>query len=61
MPVILEPLNYELWLASETDRRTLRNLLFPFDANKMTAHQISKEINSYKNDRNNLLKPLNFH
>ena len=59
MPVIIEPSNYILWLASETDDRTLRDLFKPFSVDKITAYQISKDINSYKNDHEDLLNPLN--
>jgi len=61
MPVILEPANYKLWLASDTDGRILREMLSPFNEKKIDTYKISKEINSYKNDRNDLLNPLNFH
>lgn len=58
MPVILEPKYYKLWLASDTDGRTLRELLRPFSTSKMSAHKISKEINSYENDHDSLLNPF---
>jgi len=57
MPVILEQENYNLWLAPETDGRILHGLLSPFNPSKMGAHQISKKINSYKNDHDGLLVP----
>ena len=60
MPVILEPENYKLWLASDTDGRTLRDLLSPFSSKKIGAYKISNEINSHKNDRNDLLNSLSF-
>lgn len=58
MPAILEPSTYKLWLASETGGRKLRDMLFPFSANEMSAYKISKKINSYKNDRDGLLNPV---
>ena len=60
MPVILEPENYKLWLASDTDGRTLCDLLSPFSSKKIGAYKISNEINSHKNDRNDLLNSLSF-
>ena len=61
MPVILAPPNYKLWLASETNQRTLRNLLRPFSTDNMIIHKISNAINSYKNDHEGLLNPLHSH
>ena len=61
MPVIMEPSNYKLWLTHDTDSRTLIDLLSPFNSEKMESYQISQEINSYKNDHDNLLSPISSH
>ena len=60
MPVILEPKNYKLWLDPLADNKLLCNMLHPFSAKKTEAYKISKEINLYKNDHNDLLQPLKF-
>ena len=59
MPVIIKSSDYKLWLAPDTDSSTLRSLLLPFSAKEMHAHQVSTEINSYKNDRDGLLNRIN--
>jgi len=59
MPVIIKPSDYKKWLAPETDSSILRSLLLPFSGKRMHAHQVSTEINSYKNDRDGLLNPIN--
>lgn len=57
MPVLLAPVNYDLWLAPDTDFAALRQLFDPFDPEGMGTHEISTAINSYKNDRPDLLNP----
>ena len=59
MPVIIKPSDYKSWLAPDIDSSTLRSLLLPFSAKEMHAHQVSTEINSYKNDRDGLLNRIN--
>jgi putative SOS response-associated peptidase YedK len=59
MPVIIKPSDYNKWLAPETDSSILRSLLLPFSVKGMHAHQVSTEINSYRNDRDGLLNPIN--
>ncbi|MBU2643908.1 SOS response-associated peptidase [bacterium] len=51
MPVILSPSDYEAWLDPEfQDDKTLTRLLTPFQAEKMTAFPISKQINNPRNE-----------
>ena len=59
MPVIIKPSDYKSWLAPDIDSSTLRSLLLPFSDKEMQAYQVSTEINSYKNDRDGLLNPIN--
>ena len=59
MPVIIKPSEYKLWLTPQTDSKILHSLLLPFSATKIDAYQVSKNINSYKNDRAGLLNPIN--
>lgn len=56
MPVILKPEDEEVWLM-ENDETLLKKLLVPFDADKMKAYPISKEVNSPKNNRSELITP----
>lgn len=58
MPVIIEPSSYKIWLAPETATKTLHEMLTSYNSIEMNAHQISKDINSYKNDRDDLLNPI---
>jgi putative SOS response-associated peptidase YedK len=50
MPVILEPEDYDRWLAADTSADKLLALLKPYPAEKMRAVAISRRINSVKND-----------
>ena len=58
MPVILSPEVYSVWLASTTKAETLRSLLRSFPEEQMKEYEISKEINSPKNDKAECLAPL---
>jgi putative SOS response-associated peptidase YedK len=50
MPVILEPHDYDRWLAPETPIEDLRSLLRPYPAERMRAIAVSRNANSVKND-----------
>lgn len=56
MPVILKPEDELSWL-SENNEESLKKLLVPFDPGKMNAYPISKEVNSPKNNRSELILP----
>jgi putative SOS response-associated peptidase YedK len=58
MPVILAPELYDTWLTPHPDLESLSSLLVPYDSENMEVHRISKEINSPKNDREELLANL---
>jgi len=49
MPVILDPDDYDAWL-SAADTTIPQALLQPFPAQLLTAHPVSKRVNSPKND-----------
>jgi putative SOS response-associated peptidase YedK len=50
MPVILHPSNFDRWLdRGETDRPPL-DLLRPFPADEMEAHEASKAVGSVRNN-----------
>ncbi len=55
MPVILSTEDYATWLQPNTDQETLRSLLVPYPDELMTFRQISKTVNSAKNDRSEVL------
>jgi putative SOS response-associated peptidase YedK len=50
MPVILEPDDYDRWLASDTPVEALRALLKPYPAERMRATAVNRRVNSVKND-----------
>lgn len=56
MPVILEPADYEEWLTSE-DHQALRSILKPIDSKVMTEYQVSREVNSPRNDSPEVIRP----
>jgi putative SOS response-associated peptidase YedK len=57
MPVILPPEFEETWLTS-TDPREIRELLQPFEPEKMQAWEVSKLVNSPGNDNPALILPV---
>lgn len=57
MPVILNPEDEDAWL-KENDESLLKKLLVPFDANKMKAYAISKEVNSPRNNKAEIIIPI---
>jgi putative SOS response-associated peptidase YedK len=51
MPVILHPMNYDLWLdPSVRDTETAAEMLKPYDARVMSCYPISARINHVAND-----------
>jgi putative SOS response-associated peptidase YedK len=58
MPVIIPQKDYDRWLRGDPDRPPL-DLLRPFDAEKMTAWRVSKDVGNVKNDSPDLLMPDN--
>jgi len=57
MPVILSPEDYDSWLDTSSEPNTLHSLLTSFPADLMQRIEISREINSAKNDRAECLQP----
>lgn len=57
MPVILSPENYNAWLDPSSDANALQSLLTPFPSEQMGQIEVSREINSAKNDRAECLRP----
>jgi putative SOS response-associated peptidase YedK len=57
MPVILPPEFEETWLKSD-DPREIRELLQPFESEKMQAWEVSKLVNSPRNDNPAVILPV---
>jgi len=57
MPVILDPDDYEAWLAA-ADTAIPQAMLQPFPAQLMTAFPVSKRVNSPKNDDPDIMTPM---
>lgn len=58
MPVILPPEQYNAWLASDSSLSTARQLLSPYPSEEFDFHTVSKEVNSPKNNRPEILQNL---
>lgn len=59
MPVILKSEDYELWLDDKVkDAAQLEKLLKPFPADEMTAHAVSRQVNSPTFDAPELINSL---
>lgn len=59
MPVILDPVDYDLWLdPTIQDARTLQPLLKPYATAKMTSYPVSTQVNSPRNDHPACLEPV---
>lgn len=59
MPVILSRPDEKLWL-NENDPEELLSLFAPFPSEKMTAHPVSKLVNSPINDKPEILEPVEY-
>ena len=57
MPVILEPEDYAQWLDCEYPP-ALEGLLRPIDSKVMTEYQVSREVNSPRNDNPEVIEPI---
>jgi putative SOS response-associated peptidase YedK len=57
MPVILEPEDYDAWLAA-ADTAIPQAMLRPFPPHLMTAYPVSKRVNSPKNDEAGIVEPI---
>jgi len=58
MPVILDPEDYDRWLAPETTVDELRSLLKPFPAERMRAQAVSRLVNNVRNDSEACIEPI---
>ena len=58
MPMILKPDDYDRWLEAGSPAEQLLGLLQPYDEAEMTAYEVSRAVNSVKNDDEECVKPL---
>ncbi|MBN9022243.1 MAG: SOS response-associated peptidase [Rhizobiales bacterium] len=58
MPVMLMPQDYDRWLDGDEDPQALRALLRPFDPGLMKAYEVSRVVNSVRNDVEACIAPL---
>ncbi len=59
MPVILHPEDEKSWLEPSNDNQeSLEPLLFPFEDNGLEIYEVSRDVNSPRNNNESLLKPV---
>lgn len=58
MPVIIKPKDFSGWLDPTAEAKALKALLNPYPDNDMEAYQVSRAVNSPKNDSRELIKPI---
>jgi putative SOS response-associated peptidase YedK len=58
MPVILPDSAWSTWLDPETDRRTLLDLLVPLPAEETEAFEVSRRVNSPRNEDPECVRPV---
>ena len=56
MPVILEPKDFGVWLDRNTSTQDAHRLLRPATDGTLTHYPVSREVNSPKNDRAELIE-----
>ncbi len=58
MPVILDPLDYDMWLHPDTPADQLQHLLRPFDMERLDAYPVGTAVNKPQNDSAELIAPM---
>jgi putative SOS response-associated peptidase YedK len=59
MPVILSPVNYDLWLdPGFRDVAEITAMLTPFEAEQMRRYPVSARVNNVANDDSECSKPI---
>jgi putative SOS response-associated peptidase YedK len=58
MPVVLDPSDWDAWLAEGTPTEQLRSLLRPAPAEPLAAYAVSPAVNNVRNEGPELLAPL---
>lgn len=60
MPAILKNGSKEVWLSAKSDgTELLADLLTPLPDNSLRMYQVSKQVNTVKNNNGDLIKPIN--
>ncbi len=57
MPVIVMPDDYDVWLGPDASVEEVRHLLKPYDETLMKAYEVSRAVNSVKNDTEECIAP----
>ena len=58
MPVILPPKHFAAWLAPQTDRQALHEMLDPCPDEWLAFHPVDARVGNVKNDDAGLIEPL---
>ncbi len=58
MPMILDPGDYDRWLDKRTSTDDAHAMLRPYDADLMKAYEVSRAVNSVKNDTAECIEPI---
>jgi putative SOS response-associated peptidase YedK len=58
MPVMLRPEDYDRWLDPDKAPAQLRAMLRPYDTGLMKAYEVSRVVNSVKNDTPECVEPI---
>jgi putative SOS response-associated peptidase YedK len=58
MPIVLEPGDWDAWLAAETSILELRPMLRPLPAEELAMHPVSPSVNNVRNQGPELLVPI---
>jgi len=58
MPIVLEPADWDAWLAAETSMLELRPMLRPLPAEELAMHPVSPAVNNVRNQGPELLVPI---
>ena len=59
MPVIIHPEDEAAWLSDEHDEDFIKGFLRPYEDDGLIMHEVSKDVNTYKNNNGKLIKPVN--
>jgi putative SOS response-associated peptidase YedK len=57
MPVVIRKKDHRMWLDFAQDEQLILPFLKPFDENEFEFHEVSKDVNSLKNEHSRLILP----
>ena len=58
MPMILKPDDYDRWLEAGSSAEAILGMLQPYDEADMKAYEVSRAVNSVKNDTEACIQPI---